>query len=152
MIGYWPLETSLKHGIERMDLWNTSWYASVNSYSKQSGCWSMHTNKRVTNLLLRFILFKWVLSYVTQYFNQSKGLNMLRFNLDAKKLVVIETAVTDYFIQSAFIFLLVRLFQVFVGSWASSLQCSKSASVLSFNFCLCFSICMVLACCCLHPV
>ena len=53
----------------------------------------MHTNKRVTNLLLRFILFKWVLSYVTQYFNQSKGLNMLRFNLNAKKLVVIETAV-----------------------------------------------------------
>ena len=29
-------------------------------------------------------------------FNQSKGLNMLRFNLNAKKLVVIEIAVKKY--------------------------------------------------------
>ena len=41
-----------------------------------------------------FVLFKLVLSYVTQRFNQSKGLNILRFTTHSKKLVLIKIAVT----------------------------------------------------------
>ena len=39
----------------------------------------MHITKDVTGRLTRFILFKLVLSYVTQHFNQSNWLDMLRF-------------------------------------------------------------------------
>ena len=55
----------------------------------------MHITKDVTGRQARFILFKLVLSYVTQHFNQSNWLDMLRFTLNARKLMVIETAVNS---------------------------------------------------------
>ena len=53
------------------------------------------TSLRVTNLGLRFILFKCGLSYVTHVFHPIKRAQYATFNLNAKKLMVIETAVTD---------------------------------------------------------
>ena len=49
------------------------------------GCWSMQTPRHVTCFLLRFMLFKLVLSYETQHFNQSNWLNMLRFTTQCQE-------------------------------------------------------------------
>ena len=57
----------------------------MNSLSQQPAYHSRHISKNVTDLLTRFILFKLVLSDVTQPFNQSNGLNMPCFTTQCQE-------------------------------------------------------------------
>ena len=67
-------------------MWNTQQYAWMNSLFQQLAYQSRHILKDITDVQTRVTLFKLVFkSYVTQPFNRSNGLNMLRFTTQCQE-------------------------------------------------------------------